>query len=69
MTLDAGGTNFRFSAIRANEPVTETVAMNLPQFNGEYVAKIRVEGGMDGKSQVTYITASGKEYPAVKAKV
>ena len=49
--------------------VTETVAMNLPQFNGEYVAKIRVEGGMDGKSQVTYITASGKEYPAVKAKV
>jgi len=27
MTLDAGGTNFRFSAILANEPVTETVAM------------------------------------------
>jgi hypothetical protein len=44
--------------------VTETIAMNLPQFNGEYVAKIRVEGGMDGKSTVTYITASGKEYPA-----
>jgi hypothetical protein len=48
--------------------VTELVAMNLPKFNGEYVAKIRVEGGMDGKSQVTYITASGKEYPAGKAK-
>jgi len=48
--------------------VTEVIAMNLPQFNGEYVAKIRVEGGMDGKSQVTYITASGKEYPANKAK-
>ena len=27
MTLDAGGTNFRFSAMRGNEPVTETVAM------------------------------------------
>jgi len=27
MTLDAGGTNFRFSATRANAPVTETVAM------------------------------------------
>ncbi|HIJ94658.1 MAG TPA: hypothetical protein HPP94_02760 [Desulfuromonadales bacterium] len=49
--------------------VTETVAMALPQFNGEYVAKIRVEGGMDGKSKVTYITVSGKEYPAGKAKV
>jgi hypothetical protein len=48
--------------------VTEVVAMNLPTFdNGERVAKIRVEGGMDGKSQVIYITASGKEYPA-KAK-
>jgi hypothetical protein len=49
--------------------VTELVAMALPQFNGEYVAKIRVEGGMDGNSRVTYITASGKEYPASKAKV
>lgn len=27
MTLDAGGTNFRFSAIQGNKPVTETVAM------------------------------------------
>ena len=27
MTLDAGGTNFRFSAIRGNRPVTETVAL------------------------------------------
>jgi len=27
MTLDAGGTNFRFSAIRGNQPVTETVSM------------------------------------------
>ncbi|MCX6900316.1 MAG: ROK family protein [Verrucomicrobia bacterium] len=27
MTLDAGGTNFRFSAIRGGKPVTQTVAM------------------------------------------
>jgi glucokinase len=27
MTLDAGGTNFRFSAIRGNKPVTEPVAV------------------------------------------
>ena len=27
MTLDAGGTNFRFTAMRANKPVTKTVAM------------------------------------------
>jgi glucokinase len=32
MTLDAGGTNFRFSAIRGNKPVTETVA--LPSCGG-----------------------------------
>ena len=27
MTLDGGGTNFRFFGIRANQPVTETVAL------------------------------------------
>src|SRR5580692_8422845 len=27
MTLDAGGTNFRFSAMRGNQPVTPTIAM------------------------------------------
>lgn len=27
MTLDAGGTNFRFTAIQGNKPVTETIAM------------------------------------------
>lgn len=27
MTLDAGGTNFRFCAMRGNKPITETVAM------------------------------------------
>ena len=36
MTLDAGGTNFRFSAIRGAKPVTETVA--LPS-NGDNLKK------------------------------
>jgi len=27
MTLDAGGTNFRFAAVRANQPVTEIISM------------------------------------------
>ena len=36
MTLDAGGTNFRFSAVRGNKPVTETVA--LPS-NGDQLEK------------------------------
>lgn len=49
----------------ATYTVTELVALSLPKFNGEYVAKIRVDAEMDGTSKVTYITASGKEYPAV----
>lgn len=49
----------------ATYTVTELVAMSLPKFGGEYVAKIRVDAEMDGASKVTYITASGKEYPAV----
>ncbi len=48
----------------ATYTVTELVAMNLPKFGGEYVAKIRVDSDMGGTSKVTYITASGKEYPA-----
>jgi hypothetical protein len=48
----------------ATYTVTELVAMSLPRFNGEYVAKIRVDAEMGGTSKVTYITASGKEYPA-----
>jgi glucokinase len=36
MTLDAGGTNFRFSGVRGTKPVTETVA--LPS-NGDNLAK------------------------------
>lgn len=44
--------------------VTELAALNLPQFGGEYVAKIRVESELGGKSRVFYLTASGKEYAA-----
>ena len=36
MTLDAGGTNFRFSAIRGNQAVTETIAMPS---NGDHLEK------------------------------
>jgi hypothetical protein len=53
----------------ATYTVTELVAMNLPKFGGEYVAKIRVDSDMAGASKVTYITASGKEYPADGAAV
>lgn len=48
----------------ATYTVTEIVAMNLPRFDGEMVAKVRVEGTMDGQSKVIYITSSGREYPA-----
>ncbi len=36
MTLDAGGTNFRFSAICGNQPATETIAMPS---NGDHLDK------------------------------
>jgi hypothetical protein len=49
----------------ATYTVTEMIALNLPTFDdGIRVAKIRVESTMGGESRVTYITASGKEYPA-----
>jgi hypothetical protein len=44
--------------------VTELIVASLPKFNGEAVAKIRVDTEMGGKSKTTYITATGKEYPA-----
>lgn len=44
--------------------VTEFIVASLPKFNGEAVAKIRVETELGGKSKTIYITASGKEYPA-----
>jgi hypothetical protein len=59
----ASGNNVLLAS--ATYTVTELVAMNMPKFGGEYVAKIRVESEMGGTtSKVTYITASGKEYPA-----
>lgn len=44
MTLDAGGTNFRFSAFRGNEPVTQTVAMPSNADNLERCLSNLVEG-------------------------
>ena len=46
--------------------VTELIVASLPKFNGEAVAKIRVETEIGGTSRTIYITASGKEYPAEK---
>ena len=49
----------------ATYSVTELIAMNLPTFdNGVRVARIRVDSTMGGETRVTYITATGKEYPA-----
>src|SRR5260221_6975044 len=44
MTLDAGGTNFRFSAMRAGKAVTETVAMPSNGDNLERCLANIVEG-------------------------
>jgi glucokinase len=44
MTLDAGGTNFRFSAVCGNRPVTETVAMPSNGGNLEKCLANIVEG-------------------------
>lgn len=57
----AGGNNVLMAA--ATYTVTEIIAASMPTFNGERVAQIRVEAGMDGKSRIVYITPSGKEYP------
>jgi glucokinase len=48
MTLDGGGTNFRFFGIRANQPVTKTVA--LPS-NGDQLDRC-IAGMIDGFAQV-----------------
>ncbi len=44
MTLDAGGTNFRFSAICGNAPVTETIAMPSNGYNLDKCLAGIVEG-------------------------
>lgn len=48
----------------ATYTVTELASLYLPTFEGERVAKIRVESTLQGGSRVMYITAAGKEYPA-----
>ena len=48
MTLDAGGTNLRFAAIRGGKPVTETIS--LPS-NGEDLAQC-LANIVDGFTQV-----------------
>ncbi len=70
MTLDAGGTNFRFSAIRGGRPVTETVA--LPS-NGDNLAKClanMVEGFTRVKKQcpeppvaISFVFPGPADYP------
>lgn len=44
MTLDAGGTNFRFSAMRGNKPIVKTVAMPANGDNLDQCLKNIVEG-------------------------
>lgn len=51
MTLDGGGTNFRFSAIRAGKAVTETVAMPSDGDNLERCLANIVEGFRRVKAQ------------------
>jgi len=70
MTLDAGGTNFRFSAVRGAKPVTETVA--LPS-NGDNLAKCLaniVEGFSRVKQQcpeppvaISFVFPAPADYP------
>ena len=51
MTLDAGGTNFRFSAMRANKAVTKTVAMPSNGDNLDRCLANIVEGFAQVKQQ------------------
>jgi glucokinase len=51
MTLDAGGTNFRFSAMRGNQPVAETVTMPSSGDNLQRCLANIVEGFTQVKQQ------------------
>jgi len=51
MTLDAGGTNFRFSAMRAGQPVTELVHLPSRGANLEHCLADIVEGFSQVKAQ------------------
>ena len=71
MTLDAGGTNFRFSAVRGAKPVTQTVA--LPS-NGDNLDKCLaniVEGFTRVKQQcpeppvaISFVFPAPADYPS-----
>jgi glucokinase len=71
MTLDAGGTNFRFSAMRANQPVTETVSMPSNGDNLERCLANIVEGFTRVKAQcpappaaISFAFPGPADYPA-----
>jgi glucokinase len=71
MTLDAGGTNFRFSAMRGNKAVTETVAMAANGDNLERCLANIVEGFTRVKSQcpappaaISFAFPGPADYPA-----
>src|ERR1017187_10029402 len=71
MTLDAGGTNFRFSAVRGAKPVTEPVA--LPS-NGDNLAQCLaniIEGFTRVKKQcpappvaISFVFPAPADYPS-----
>ena len=52
----------------ATYTVTQVVALSLPRYGGEYVAKVRVESVMGGGSKIIHVTTSGKEYVANSGK-
>lgn len=71
MTLDAGGTNFRFSAMRGNKPVTETVAMPSNGDNLEKCLANIVEGFTQVKKKcpkppvaISFAFPGPADYPA-----
>jgi glucokinase len=71
MTLDAGGTNFRFSAMRGNQPVTETIAMPSEGGNLEKCLANIVEGFTQVKKKcpkppvaISFAFPGPADYPA-----
>jgi glucokinase len=71
MTLDAGGTNFRFSAMRGNKPMAETVAMPSNGDNLDRCLANIVEGFTRVKAQcpappaaISFAFPGPADYPA-----
>ncbi len=71
MTLDAGGTNFRFSAMRGGRPVTETIALpsngsDLPQCLANLIDGFtRVEALCpDAPSAISFAFPGPADYPS-----